>query len=1084
MLRTRLLRHVCLRLPLRCVALGAAAAVPAAHGSLHYATPITSRRGMPALLPVASSYTTMAAAAGTKAASTNKKRSRKGSDGISTMSSIEDLWSQLEQHYQQHSVLRYEHCERVLELLEANRSGERPGLTSGQLHFLLGACVPELLPVQSSSERLELFRRLWTQLLKVEQPTVSHYHTQLQMLHQNQLPLPDHRALLAEIAIYNGPADAALYSALLDVAGASGNMRQATELISEMRERSFPLSERNFHALLLAHARNGDLPGAEAVLNSMRAAGITPTLSTQALCFVAYVENAELSKAGELLKQHAGSFNAPQLLQMLRAVLSQMKVDENLMQQLMAELPSEYVDGVDVPPAINSLCIQLLHKGQAELMIQLIALLPAPKYNENQNIDGFAALLLQELFRARTPLNQMIQFATQLRQRGQNIRALEVLAELALRRQPAIALNCLEALNAAGEPLRPHYFWPLLLQQHKREGESGVLRLLGDMQRLGVECDEQTLRLYVLPHLWQTLQQPLQALQQLDAVGVRASQSLVHVLAQQLQHQQVSEALELLQRYPTRVQPSLLLQPLAALAVHMRATKRYELFAQLTQALQQRSLQRQEDFVGSLLLQMCAPQTRLRQEPAALLRFVHELHRLQLQLSPAAAESLLSLSSNGDADTRQTLAQTLQKMRNPELTLPADIAAAAGGFIKHPRDMSLDELECHLVELEAKQLNTRGVLRRLLQLSVRDGRLERALELVAKCEALHVQTSPGMLASILDLHIKLKNLPRAQQSLQRLQTTYPGFLVDEHKLIDYAALLVAEGQLDAAKELLQKRSEQHKITGGDYVIKNVWQLLTNVAQMAAKESSAASATTPESAGRSLTLETFQFLRKLGYCQSHNALLGPVVREWLLRGDMDGAVAEFQRLATRHNHTPLQFELLSLLVKLSNGDATELARFSGTTKESAQQHLVTVTSTVSRVHGAANMNSALLLALAESGTETQLRRLIINPEFRLNHDLLLKNCEHLGQEGAVRTLLRLARGVRGLQRTIDEQRIYDMLLAQFAKTNNYEGALDLYERLQADDELKVSQEFIRNLVKLLQLNNVEIPSSIAMRAQIR
>lgn len=284
--------------------------------------------------------------------------------------------------------------------------------------------------------------------------------------------------------------------------------------------------------------------------------------------------------------------------------------------------------------------------------------------------------------------------------------------------------------------------------------------------------------------------------------------------------------------------------------------------------------------------------------------------------------------------------------------------------------------------------------------------------------------------------------------------------------------------------MLQQRSERHKIVGGDYVIKNVWQLLTNVAQMSAKTTSNQRGDETDAKRPNLTYETLEYLRKLGYCHMHNALLGPVVREWLLRGDLESAVAEFQRLATSHRHTPLQFELLSLLVRLGNGDQEELARYPGTTAEMAQKYLATVTATVSKIHGAANMNSALLLALAESGTESQLRRLIINPEFRLNHELLVKNCEHLGQEGAVRTLLRLARGVRGVQRTIDEQRIYDLLLAQFSRTNDFEAALDLFERLEADDELKVSQDFLRNLVQLLQVNNVEIPSGIALRAQIR
>lgn len=58
------------------------------------------------------------------------------------------------------------------------------------------------------------------------------------------------------------------------------------------------------------------------------------------------------------------------------------------------------------------------------------------------------------------------------------------------------------------------------------------------------------------------------------------------------------------------------------------------------------------------------------------------------------------------------------------------------------------------------------------------------------------------------------------------------------------------------------------------------------------------------------------------------------------------------------------------------------------------------------------------------------------------------------------------------------------MAQFCRSNDYEAALDLFERLEADDELKVSHEFLRNLVQLLQVNQVEIPSTIALRAHVR
>ncbi|XP_017086788.1 leucine-rich PPR motif-containing protein, mitochondrial [Drosophila eugracilis] len=1008
------------------------------------------------------------------------KRSRRLAPTEKVEDRIEDVWTQLEAYYQQHSLLNYEHCQRLLGQLK--RSPASQEVSMEQLHFLLGSCVPEFLPAQTGQERQQLFQALWVELLRLGQPTLAHYHTRLQVLCQNRLPLLDHRSLLAEIAIYHGAADAALYSSLLDVAGSVGNVRMATELLAEMRERSFALTERNFHALLLGHARNGDLSGAESVLASMRAAGIQPGSSTQAHWFEALVANGQVSQALELVRAEAG-FTAPQLLQMLRGLLTSKNVDTDLAQQLVKELPREFFTGLDMPHAIRSLCIQLVHQERSQVVIKLVGALPAPKFEvQNQNTDEYGTLLLHEFFRARVPLTQTLQFASELVKRNLNTRALHLVVELALRRLPSSALHCLEELFAAGEELRPHYFWPLILHHNRRDGESGMLRMVAEMKRLRVECDDETLRQYLLPHLNKTLTQPFEAVKALESAGVKPSQVLGPVVSHLLQQHEMTKVLDLLKRYPTRMDIFTLLQPLSSLAVNARATKRFELFAQVIQALHQKAFQQGQDYVGCLLLQMTGPHTRLRQDPSSLLRFLHELRRLEMQVSPAASEALVSLAQHATKDTEviQDIGKTLQRMRNSQLSLPPDASSLHGGFIKHPRDMSLDELECHLVELESKQLNPRGVLRRLLQLSVRSGRLERAQQLLAKCQSLNVHASAGMMASILDLYIKLRDLPRAQESLERLSSNYPAFQIDEHKVIDYAALLVHANQLAAAKQLLQRRAEQHKVVGGDYVIKNVWQLLTNVAHLATSEKISAEI----SKSNNVTREMLDFLKNLGYCQSQNALLGPVVREWLLKGNLDAAVAEFQWLANKYKHTPLQFELLSLLVCLGNGDEQELARFPGTTAESAQHHLASVTATVSRVHGTSNMNSALLVALAESGKETQLRRLIINPEFRINHELLVKNCEHLGKEGAVRTLLRLARGVRGVQRTVDEQKIYDLLLAQFCRSNDIEAALDLFERLDTDDELKVSQEFLRNLVLLLQVNRAEIPSSIALRAQVR
>lgn len=984
--------------------------------------------------------------------------------------------------HQNTGQLNFELCGKIITQLENNPNVYNQLLGSEQVHFLLRASGTQM-PARSSTERLELFQRLWSYLSRHGQLNTSLYITWLHVLQHNRVPCTDFKQFLDEFNKLNTGNEYALsdiYAELLGTACGAGDMQQATALLTEMRTYDFPLTERHFNLLLLGHSRNHDLAGCRSVLDNMNAAGITPSEKTQSLMVCAYLENDATAKASEVLNQFHGQFNATQVISMLSSLLHvKPPQSEELIKQLVRELPKDFTEGTEVPMPLRHLCVELLHNGNLATVQTIIFNLPTPCFNENQSIDTFGVFLLQELFRTKHSATEVIGVAKMLQDSNMNTRALHIATEMALRRNAELAIPFLQSL-AQQEPLRPHYFWPLLLQNHEQFGEAGLLSVLKQMNSLNVACDGETIALYVLPNLPITLQQPEKAIKALDEVGAKPSLVLIEIVMYLTMRQRFEAAHDLLELYPTKVRVDQLLPTLVNATVNVRATKRYQQFAKLLAALAKKNENCKSDWIGQLLLSMVQGQLRLRSDLRALQRFVDEIAKFGLAISPAAANTIItSLEEQMNKDQNlPKLKEALRKIIDHNVVLlQSTVGSNAGStFIKHPRDMTLEELECHLIELEGKGMNTRGLLRRLLQLYVRDGRLERALEIKAKCDQLQVQVSAGMLASTLELYIKINDLPNAETCLKRLQQDFPSFSLDEHKFIDYAALLVHHNQLETAKQLLEARATTQRVHGGDYVIKNVWNFLTNVAQFAAQMP----ALEPE---RNLTREHFHFLQKLRYCNAHNAVLGPIVRERLLRGDIKSAVADFKKLAELYKHTPLQFELLSLLVRLSNGHETEVAQFGDVSVEAAQQMLSEVTSAISKIHGTLNMNSGLLLAFAESGTDNQLRRLLINPEFRINEGLLLKNCEYLGEEGAVTTLVRLARGARGFGRVIDEQSIYNMLLTHFAKANNYQAALDLYERLEADDELKISQDFLRNLVQLLRVNNIEIPSRVALRAQI-
>ena len=110
--------------------------------------------------------------------------------------------------------------------------------------------------------------------------------------------------------------------------------------------------------------------------------------------------------------------------------------------------------------------------------------------------------------------------------------------------------------------------------------------------------------------------------------------------------------------------------------------------------------------------------------------------------------------------------------------------------------MDLEDLECHLVELKSKDLNRRGVLRRLIQEYCRQGQVEKLRVAKDQYEASGYEYSAGMLAMLFDVMIRFGNLDEAEASLRKLNGLAPDFVLDEHKVLDFATLLVSKKRVE------------------------------------------------------------------------------------------------------------------------------------------------------------------------------------------------------------------------------------------------------------------------------------------------
>lgn len=934
-----------------------------------------------------------------------------------------------------------------------------------EMCFLL-ECCGSMIPDRTTDDKLILLNKIWN---KIEFKSENDYRVLLRMYRENLFILKDFRIFLRDMKT---DPNIEIFQDLIYLFCEVGNIEKSMEILTEMKKLNFPITESVFNALIVGHSKNKDLKNCETVFETMNANGVKPSSETYTVILGSYLENSNFVKFEAKLNDFGSWLNENQIFSLIKIGIFNGS-SEKIITDLIKLLPNEISSNSRISPNLRNIMIELVHSGKVQEAFQLINSLPKPVFQPKEDIDFHGSFLIHELIKAKTSLDTFMDCCNDLIDSGRNTRALHIACESALKTNSENSIELLKKLSVK-EKLRSHYFWPLLMAASRTQGEAGVLTILDLIKELNVDLDHQTINVFILPKLSITIKDAKKAIKVLEDHGIKTSQLLTPLTSQLLFQQRFTEILEILPLYQTKIDTEVLVWPLVVSAGSMRTQKNHSIIAKVIKLLIDRSSNQIFDLGGNLMMEICS-HNKMKSDYQNITELLQEYQKSGIKLSNLSAEVINQHFQRCDsAEQRKTVENILKTSLDQKMNLPS--VELFGNHITHPRDMNLGELECHLIELDSKKLNSRGILRRILQLCVKEGKLDRALEIKKICDSHNVNKSPGMLASILDLYIKTKNPESANRTLKQMKELFPDFPIDEHKLIDMASILIESGNLEEAKKVLKMKSTSvsKKYIGRTDTQKNIWSLLTNMAQFASTQSEI-------SEDENSTQELLTFLVQLNYCGYHNTLLGPIIKEYILRNDLKMAVETYKKLSTTHRKTPLQQELMTLLVKVNNMEVDEIPF--NVTKKEAKELLESVLDASTKIHGAVNANLTLIIAVADGGTENQLRKILIDPQIRINPEFLMKQCEYLSNAGKIEPLMKLAKCCRGLGHLVKEQDLYTVLLNTFVRQNNYQSALSLFEKLAGDDEFKISQEFSKNLVSLLERNNLEVPSSVALHVKV-
>lgn len=930
-------------------------------------------------------------------------------------------------------------------------------ITTENVSFLYN-CIGRCLPQVSAELKLELIDKLWTKVKQWKSPGQAEYVAWMGALRESGAVVAweDLNKELQHLE-----PTMVLYEEFLYLISSYGPPEESVKVLDQIRKEDFPLTEKIFNALIIAHSRDKNVESVESVLELMATANLTPNVDTQYEMARAYISNDRWDDALEVID--LADFSTNHLIQLLKTILDQPGQDEQDLKEridfVVQKLPGDVLRHREVSPVLKNLMTEQIHIfNRPNEALQVLKSLPKPTANPMTGAeyeDNYGAFILKEFFETNQSFAIIKSACDFLVDDHRNPRAAFIATEMSLRRHSAHSMDLLRFVGTL-EPLKPHYFWPLFLDECQVNGEQGVIDLIVEMRSLNVEVDGDTIHSYILPNLPLILKDIKSGIQMITEAGVKISTLMPPLLGQLLNSNRYEDFRLVLSTYATKSDGEQLISPLMKSVGPNTNVK--EVLKTLKCLMDFTKFAPNTDVNGSFLVEMANVGKFV-----PLQGILTEMIRHKINISQPAktrVEERIKSVKSLSPEMKTTLLDVLKKL-NTDSSVP--VTGTTYLEFKHPKDMNYAELQSHLAELEEKGLNTRGVLRKLLQLAVREKRYDDALKLKEKCDELAMEYSAGMLASCVDLYIKADKLEEAQRVWTELEEKHSSFVIDEHKAIDLAALLISKAKNEEAREVLRKRAKQ-KIYG-DNNNKNVWNLLTGLIE---KSSNADQS--------DLSAKSFlNFLVKHKYCRYSNTLLGPQVREWLLKKDLRKAVAEFQDIVKKHRKTPLNLELLTLLVGLKNGLNVEV--YGEFTEGEVMEMISEVFKSVELVHGNGAAKTSLLFATAEGGTEKQVRKILMDPSVRIDAQALERQCEYLGRAGKTDPLFKLVKSSRGLSHVINEQQLWVSLFQTLAKQNHIEETVRLFDRLLEEDEIKVNKQIAGIVVDLLKRNNLELPSRL-------
>ncbi|XP_015177502.1 PREDICTED: leucine-rich PPR motif-containing protein, mitochondrial-like [Polistes dominula] len=875
------------------------------------------------------------------------------------------------------------------------------------IDLILLKCCGNSLPDVDLPTRQKLTNQVWNLLQKKGcQLTLEHYNCLLGVYAQN-LESINPREFLDKMTI---KPDQSIYCSLLNLISKIENVELlvTSDIISKMKENLDTWDKEIFNMIVKVYAMQGNIEEAKEVIKKMESNKIMPSPDTYIYLAYGFAKVGNISNVMETFeKYHPNTINIMEVIK----ILSRNGHGEHI-ESILTFLPKSLK--LNELNLITNNIIELIHAGDRINTIKILSNLSSSPEVIDTYVE-YVKCFVDEDIQSNKSDEDILQMIREIINYNCSPHIINEATKIAMHNgRRSLALTLFEDMKKNDIPVRSHYYWPLLLQAQKNANE--LYSLISHMISLNVEVDKNTLIEYVLPFI--NVINPMKTITELKQKEINFLTVVRSVCAFLLDNNRLKDLIfvlsklkikldfcdsylekSLVQGYEKAINASNYVSIMLQIPYIKEPPYLYILKALLNDAIECKTLKRLINFLQILK----EHNVKLSKSEADVM-----LKRIfDITTDAAELKTVCNLLNNEEIDLNSVY--NTYKQNNSNLILSLN---------PHPSKMDIEQLNSLLLELKFKNMNIRGVTKRLLDKYCKESNLEAAEKIKEEIISNNYDWTAGMRAGLFHLYVKNDLLDKAEAELNEIKTKHSQFKLDTNKILEYAISLVKHNRVEDAFNVIENtKSINISLNSDSYCLK----LLTAIA---------------ESERHDDTEKMLLTLFEKNYCKLQNILFIPLIERHLMRNDIESAMDTFINCAKKYKKAPLKQKLLEILIH--NSTDLSLTYIGDKIKE--------ILKCINDIHGEPVAVVKLIKAYATCGKISEITTI-----FKINNvqmKLLIHDLRNETHTDILDTSLNIFKAIKNEERT-EMNRLCNFILSIYAERRDNKGYAAFLKEMEAE-----------------------------------